>query len=181
MCGVPGRSLVFPAPRASGRGSPGRLLPTLAMRPGFTPTFDGSGDAAALRQGLTPTFDGFGQPEAAGPRRREGAASITPGRPVACARPPGAAPAIPGGSWPKPSKFGVGGTSRQHPGPKPSKVGTDAKQIQPVDAQPATPQVANLTTHIEGAPLVTGSAPCSHDSKPSVSQSELSLTTLRLG
>ena len=72
-----------------------------------TPTFDGFGQGRRREAAPAPTFDGFGQPEAAGPGLRGGTASITPGRPVAGARPPGAAPAIPGGSWPKPSKVGV--------------------------------------------------------------------------
>ena len=108
MCGVSGRSLVFPAPRASGRGSPGRLLPTLAMRPGLTPTFDGSGQeppgiTGAAPGGRAPATGLPGVMEAAPPRRPGPAAS----------------------GWPKPSKVGAGAASRRRPRPKPSKVGVE--------------------------------------------------------
>ena len=108
MCGVSGRSLVFPAPRASGRGSPGRLLPALAMRPGLTPTFDGSGQeppgiTGAAPGGRAPATGLPGVMEAAPPRRPGPAAS----------------------GWPKPSKVGAGAASRRRPRPKPSKVGVE--------------------------------------------------------
>ena len=94
-----------------------------------TPTFDGFGRGHRREAAPAPTFDGFGQPEAAGPGRRGGAASITPGRPVACARPPGAAPAVPGGSWPKPSKVGARPWHSAAASPKPSKVGARPGRI----------------------------------------------------
>ena len=89
-CAVFRGPLVFPAPRASGRGSPGRLLPALAMRPGLTPTFDGFGQeppgiTGAAPGGRAPATGLPGVMEAAPPRRPGPAAS----------------------GWPKPSKVGA--------------------------------------------------------------------------
>ena len=104
-----------------------RLEPQKPTPP--APTFDGFGQGRRREAAPAPTFNGFGQLEAAGPGRREGAVSITPGRPVACARPPGAAPTIPGGSWPKPSKVGVRPWRGAAASPKPSKVGASEGSI----------------------------------------------------
>ena len=145
MCGVSG-ALVSPAPQASGRGSPGRLLPALAMRPGLTPTFDGFGDAATPCQGLAPTFDGFGQEPPGTAGAAPGGRAPETGLPGVMEAAPSRRPGLAASGWPKPSKVGAGAASRRRPRPKPSKVGGErvggARGAAAAGAAPAAPSAA---------------------------------------